>query len=89
MNCREGDLALIVRNTSRVECIGNIIGSPVTVTRLLASNAYGLGPLWQYEGKLRCPNCGGQITRLLDADLQPLRPAPHETVRQIIAGLTA
>ena len=89
MNCSPGDLALLVRNTSGLRCIGNVIGSPVRVTTLESPDFFGHGPVWNYEGALHCPNCRRRIQILLDADLLPLRPDQNETPAQIIEELTA
>lgn len=80
---------MVVRNTSGIACIGNVIGSPVRVIDLRYFNLLGYGPAWDYAPALRCPKCGGELDLLLDADLQPIRPAPAETVREIIAEMTA
>ncbi len=76
MNCRSGDLALVVRDT-RGTCVANVIGSPLQLTTSFESVA---GPAWLYRGDLlRCPNCGVPIFGFLDADLQPIRPGPAKT----------
>lgn len=89
MNCTPGDLAMLVRNTSGLRCVGNVIGSPVRVTELENHDLFGHGPVWRYEGALRCPNCHRRLSLLLDADLLPLKPEADETPTQIIEELTA
>lgn len=91
MNCQANDLALVVRNTANFPCVSNIIGSPVRLTRLYTIEMFGFGPAWEFAPALRCPNCGGRILWLLDADLQPIRPrgAESETPTEIIHELTA
>ncbi len=87
MNCTPGDLAMVVRNTSGLRCVANVIGSPVRLTGLHATDLFGHGPAWHYLPALRCPNCHRVLLSLLDADLQPLRPksSEDETVADIIA----
>jgi len=87
MNCSPGDLAMVVRSTSGLSCLTNVIGSPVRVTSLRTRDAFGYGPAWDYEAPLYCPNCRRRLEFLLDADLQPLRPPPAETVTDIIREL--
>ena len=89
MNCTPGSLAILVRNTSGLRCIGNVVGAPVRVTSLHSPNLFSHGPAWNYEAVLRCPSCQRRISILLDADLQPLRPDADETPAQIIEELTA
>lgn len=91
MNCKPGDLALLVRNTSGLRCMGNVIGAPVRVTELAYADIFLFGPAWRYESALHCPNCHRRILVLLDADLLPLRPdgLEGESPTQIIEELTA
>lgn len=84
MNCRPNDLAMVVRSTSGLSCLTNVIGSPVRVTSLRTRNAFGYGPAWDYGAPLRCPKCQRRIDFLLDTDLQPLRPPPLKTVADIL-----
>lgn len=87
MKCSPGDLAIVVRSTTGLRCIANVIGSPIRVTELHSADLFGHGPAWHYAPALRCPNCRRELVSLLDADLQPLRGA--ETPTQIIRELTA
>lgn len=72
MNCEPGDIAMVVRNTTGIECVSHMVGTPIEVEILLPSAA---GPAWTFKGPpLRCPTCGNCFIGFLDADLQPLRP---------------
>jgi hypothetical protein len=80
MNCKPGELAMIVRNTMRWGCLQHVIGSPIKVTQISVPDVCGFGPAWRYSGPfLRCPNCNSPLFGILDADLQPLRPPALET----------
>jgi hypothetical protein len=91
MNCKPGDLAMVVRSVSGHGCVSKVIGSPVQLARLDSVDLFGFGPSWRHSSQLRCPGCHRRIAILLDADLQPLRPPPQttETPTEIIAELTA
>lgn len=71
MNCKPNDLALVVRNTSGLDCQDSVIGSPVVVDHLVQ---HPLGPVWVIKGRMHCRSCGSRFLAFLDADLQPLRP---------------
>ncbi|HWH83216.1 MAG TPA: hypothetical protein VNU71_13375 [Burkholderiaceae bacterium] len=87
MNCKPNDVAMVVRNTSRLSCVGSLIGTPVEVVAL---NQHSYGPVWRFKGPaLRCGYCGTRITGLLDADLQPLRPPPVAREQRRITRQTA
>lgn len=85
MNCRIGDLAMVVRNTKEIGCQSNFIGTPLKVTQAFESL---VGTAWLYSGPmLRCPHCRGVVFAFLDADLQPLRPPPLGTTTETPADV--
>lgn len=87
MNCKPNDLAIIVRNVLRGDCMDNMIGTPIKVVDLLFSDLLGHGPAWTYSGKfLRCSNCGSKFIGFLDADLQPLRGTPVTDEVHVTSG---
>lgn len=87
MKCQPGDLAMIVRSTSGLRCVANMIGVPVRIDSLHAADLFGYGPAWHYSPALRCPNCHRTLLSLLDADLQPLRGAETpETILEKVAA---
>jgi hypothetical protein len=69
MNCKPGDLAVIVRGISGWSdyCIGRI----VTVTKL-AANESG-DPAWRYEPEIVCVKHGRPFDVIEDSMLRPLR----------------
>lgn len=88
MNCKPGDLAMVVRSSSGHECIRKAIGSPVRVVSLLDFGGQDVvGPGWLLFETIACPGCGRPLGAMLDRDLQPLRA--DDTPTQIIAELTA
>lgn len=90
MNCKPGEIAMLVRSTSGHGCVKKSIGTPVHLTQLFSSDLFGYGPAWEFRGRLMCPGCKREIVMLLDCDLQPMRPGPvaDETPAQIIEELT-
>ena len=90
MNCKPGEVAMIVRNSTRHRCLDHLVGTPIETT-VPYPHARFDAPLWQYKGRyLRCA-CGNEVEALLDRDLQPMRPKPEgrETVRSILVEATA
>lgn len=87
VNCRPNDLAVLVRNTARLDCMAVQMGLVLRVGFPVISP---YGTAWMRRGSMWCPMCGG-FDVFLDADLQPIRGDGdrHETVREILAGETA
>lgn len=92
MNCKPGDLAMVVRNSVNDECDGAHVGR--TIIRLTSTVIDGkYGPCWMYEGDLKvCPlNRKCKILAFLDANLMPLQPpgdedeTPRDTAPQQVA----
>jgi hypothetical protein len=84
MNCRLGDLAMVVRNTSGCPCTGHEIGRPVECKHLAL---YPFGPVWMLPAPIACKTCGGKVLGFLDADLQPIRPRRRDDDRGTITEL--
>lgn len=71
MNCKPGDLAVVVRNAYAVfGC--NYIGTPVEVTIPYKTEIFGLDA-WKLRHSVKCPGCGAMLDAMYDADLQPIR----------------
>lgn len=71
MNCKPGDLAMVVRNVYAVfGC--NYIGTPVEVTIPYKTEIFGLDA-WKLRHRVKCPGCGVMLDAMYDADLQPIR----------------
>ena len=79
MNCKPGDLAIIVRDGFGERmgirtCFANFIGFTVQVDRVVAEGD-PIGPVWQLKGRpLDCPGCGDKFSVAYDCELQPIRP---------------
>lgn len=76
MNCKPNDIAMVVRDTTAIGCVGHMIGTPIETEHLIDT---WMGPAWSFKGPpLRCPGCGSGFVAFFDADLQPLRPGPDK-----------
>ena len=73
MNCKENDLAIIVRDTYRHGC--DLIGATVQVETPLTLPVSGR-QAWTLKGWVKCRACGNSFTAMYDADLQPIRGTP-------------
>jgi len=71
MNCRLGDLAMVVRNTSGCPCTEHEQGRMLECKHLAL---FVFGAVWMLPKPMQCRNCGGRVLGFLDADLQPIRP---------------
>jgi hypothetical protein len=99
MNCKPGDLAVIVRSYAENE--GRIVRC-VRLVNYLWNNMLGgahVLPTWEIDQCLTNPD--GRLIRLVpDNQLRPIRPSdgedetltwagkPQETVREVISSLT-
>ena len=79
MNCKQGDLAIVVRSMAGNE--GKIVRC-LTLTMYRA--AFGYGPRWVTEPVLR--GCFGEPQAPLDACLRPLRESDGEDEILRLAG---
>lgn len=86
MNCRSDDMAVLVRNTLDSDCMRREMGATIRVRQM--GYVVDVGAVWREKGRPVCRHCG-ETRWFLDADLQPLRGREDETVREIIAELTA
>ena len=83
-NCRLGDLAMVVRNTSGCPCTRHEIGRPVECKHLALMP---FGPVWMLPAPIACKSCGGRVLGFLDADLQPLRPGSGATITELVVDV--
>lgn len=87
MNCKQGDLAVIVsvpitKPHGLREAIERIaIGKIVRCIRVIQPTA-GFGPTWRIEPEFKVPYAGGDLTfhGAADADLRPIRPQSDAAV---------
>lgn len=78
MNCKPGEMAVIVRNTCSSVCMESVKGFVIQVDRSEVARNDGLleWDVWFYKGpRLRCQH-GNVFNFFLDADLQPIRGLP-------------
>lgn len=84
MNCKPGQMAMIVRASRMEPCSLLRVGVPVTVSALVTPHSLmehisegAEGPVWMLAEPLRCPHgrsyCPG-IDRMPDACLRPFDP---------------
>lgn len=79
MNCKPGDLAIIVRDAFGEligvrTCFANFIGFTVQVDHVAGEEA-SIGPIWELKGgPLVCPGCGDKFSVAYDCELRPIRP---------------
>ncbi len=77
MNCKPGQLAMIVRESFGKPCSRWAIGVPVRVVAQTMPCPFD-GPMWRLESPVKCPNrealCFG-ILHMPDACLLPFDPA--------------
>jgi len=71
--CKQGDMAVVVRNSTGKECEG-MLG---TVIRCAEARCTPWGDAWLVRPRI-CPGCGERVAGLLDADLDPIRPPAQE-----------
>lgn len=79
MNCKPGDLAMVVRNVFGSECDAAHVGRTIIRLRALVIDSRD-GPCWMYEGDLKvCPlNPKCKMLAFHDANLMPLQPPGDE-----------
>lgn len=83
MNCKPGDLAVIV-NPQHVE-LRHFVGRLLVVKKLVGVDFYG-DPVWSYKGA-RLKADGLICTAVSDKWLRPIRDQPGEDEMIRIAGL--
>ena len=84
MNCKQGDLAIVVRSSASNE------GAIVLCVRLLPAGAEGwsrLGQRWQIDRALA--GCNGPVISVPDAWLRPLRDSEGEDEMLRLVGKPA
>lgn len=70
MNCKPGDLAVIVRTSAtRTEALGRI----VRVTEIHSMDYEGRGPVWMFENSPITLQDGRQIDVVNDCGIRPIR----------------
>lgn len=78
--CKQGDRALVFRNTLGLECYAHTVGRYVVVVRHVHHVMFEGQPLlvWTYDPPSKMCACDGRVLlRFLDDDLLPL-PDPGE-----------
>ena len=80
MNCKPGDLAIVVKAHKHAE---HTVGAIVSVTTRFGM--LGEWPAWNYKGVLR-DKLGRRITALEDVCLRPIRDNPGEDETLTWAG---
>lgn len=77
MNCKPGEMAVIVRNTCHSICVESVKGFVIQVEQSAVTERPVCLDVWTYKGpRLRCQH-GNVFNFLLDADLQPIRGLPQ------------
>lgn len=83
MNCKPGQMAIIVRSAKAHSCCAQKIGAPVQVSQLLQPTSWVLdalvmieGPIWMLASPLSCPHrdspCPTGFEWVPDACLKPI-----------------
>lgn len=75
MNCKAGDIAMVVRAHPAMVCGAACIGR--VIVKVAVCYPTFAGPAWTFEeGSVPCPNNPGacKISSFLDCELQPLPP---------------
>ncbi|MGC4396010.1 hypothetical protein [Hydrogenophaga sp. T2] len=81
MNCKPGDLAVIVRASDRFEHAW--VGRVIRVTHLSGVGLTGL-PCWAYEGPRLHHRLFGDATAIADEVLRPLRDPGDDAVDEVL-----
>lgn len=84
MNCKPGELAIVVRAKSFID--DPVVGRIVRVTTLTTANWAGR-PRWLFEGPALSLANGERVNALCDDALRPIRPGDisNEEVRDLYA----
>jgi hypothetical protein len=85
MNCKPGDLAVVIKATDEHE--HGWIGKVVRVVRLIGSGLDGSSQCWEYEGTRLIHPLYGSCIGIADIALRPIRDPGPDAVDEMVAKL--
>lgn len=79
MNCKEGDLAIVVSSSPTTR---EFLGRIVRCLHIEGSNCFG--PLWRVEGGTWSEVFGMHVSLFEDCALRPIRPQSDDAVDEMV-----